>query len=298
MKALSLVISIVLLLVAFPQASGAQLQYENEWKYNRVQICPIDSLKTRNYVTRQGQTFELAGWTVQTDGEYGVQTICNKRQNPQLSAADKYFVTVRVSEWQYGSVDSAFVWIAVQRDNPIGWKSFPRQRVPLNGGSYTLEWDASSIDKEVKLDLFYIYVRLVGKDSGEYLWAKVEFSNLGRVDSTKSEFFDFMTTSTGVKDPDGIKVLPKQSPKVFELSQNYPNPFNPTTKIQFSVPSGKTGSLVIYDVMGREIQKLVPSVGAGSYEVDFNASNLPSGMYFCQLTVGGSQRTVKMVLSK
>jgi hypothetical protein len=108
----------------------------------------------------------------------------------------------------------------------------------------------------------------------------------------------------------------------FELSQNYPNPFNPTTKIKFTIPvtlSGVEGSIVtlkIYDVLGNEIETLVnEQKPAGTYEVEFGASGLASGIsakggyssgvYFYQLqaTPSGGQavefvETKKMVLMK
>ena len=92
----------------------------------------------------------------------------------------------------------------------------------------------------------------------------------------------------------------------FILKQNYPNPFNPTTKIKFIIPavtlSGVEGYLVtlkVYNVLGNEITTLVSAeIPAGEYEVTFNASGLPSGIYFYQLKVGSSIQTNKMIYLK
>jgi hypothetical protein len=91
----------------------------------------------------------------------------------------------------------------------------------------------------------------------------------------------------------------------FVLRQNYPNPFNPTTKIKFSIPvtlSGVEGSLVtlkVYDVLGNEIATLVnEEKPIGSYEVEFDAATLPSGIYFYQLQAGNFNDTKKLVLLK
>ena len=90
----------------------------------------------------------------------------------------------------------------------------------------------------------------------------------------------------------------------FSLSQNYPNPFNPVTKIKYSIPQNvrrKTGnvSLKIYDVLGREVATLVnEEKPAGEYEVEFNGTALPSGIYFYQLRAGDFVETKKMVLIK
>jgi len=85
----------------------------------------------------------------------------------------------------------------------------------------------------------------------------------------------------------------------FELSQNYPNPFNPQTRITYSISSEKKVSLKIYDILGREVVVLVNEVKpAGSYEVNFNASNLASGVYFYRLHAGSFIKTKKMMLLK
>jgi len=88
----------------------------------------------------------------------------------------------------------------------------------------------------------------------------------------------------------------------FSLNQNYPNPFNPVTKIKYTIPQdvrGKTQevSLKVYNVLGREIATLVNAEKpAGEYEVDFNGSNLPSGIYFYRIKAGDFIKTKKMVL--
>ncbi|MCB9206029.1 MAG: T9SS type A sorting domain-containing protein [Ignavibacteriales bacterium] len=90
----------------------------------------------------------------------------------------------------------------------------------------------------------------------------------------------------------------------FELSQNYPNPFNPTTTIKYSVPSNMKSKkaevkLVVYDVLGREVKTLVNHAQKpGNYQIDFNANNLPSGVYYYQFKAGSFIQTKKMVLLK
>jgi hypothetical protein len=93
----------------------------------------------------------------------------------------------------------------------------------------------------------------------------------------------------------------------FKLLQNYPNPFNPSTKIKYSIPSNvkretSIVSLKVYDVLGNEVATLVneesATGGAGSYEVDFNAASLQSGIYFYQLRAGSFIETKKMILLK
>ena len=88
----------------------------------------------------------------------------------------------------------------------------------------------------------------------------------------------------------------------FVLSQNYPNPFNPTTKIQYTIPTvgvqrAVSVQLKIYNVLGKEVATLVNEYkSAGEYKVEFDASVLPSGVYFYQLKAGSFVETKKMVL--
>jgi hypothetical protein len=83
------------------------------------------------------------------------------------------------------------------------------------------------------------------------------------------------------------------------LSQNYPNPFNPSTTIKYQIPELSFATLKVYDVLGNEISTLFNAEKpAGSYEVELNASNLPSGIYFYRLQAGDFVETKKMVLMK
>jgi photosystem II stability/assembly factor-like uncharacterized protein len=87
--------------------------------------------------------------------------------------------------------------------------------------------------------------------------------------------------------------------KLLNLKQNYPNPFNPTTKINYQIPELSFVTLKVYDVLGNEIATLVSEEKpAGSYEVEFSAMGLPSGIYFYKLQAGSFIETKKMVLLK
>ncbi len=87
--------------------------------------------------------------------------------------------------------------------------------------------------------------------------------------------------------------------ETFQLEQNYPNPFNPTTTIQFSVGRYGYTSLQVYDLLGREVRKLVnENLNAGSYEVPFDAKGLASGVYLYRLASGGQSLSRKLILTK
>lgn len=88
-------------------------------------------------------------------------------------------------------------------------------------------------------------------------------------------------------------------PKNFELEQNYPNPFNPTTSIQYAVSSRELVTLKVYDVLGREAATLVnEEKQPGIYEVEFDAVQLSSGIYYYQLLTGTFSETKKMMVIK
>jgi len=96
---------------------------------------------------------------------------------------------------------------------------------------------------------------------------------------------------------DEVTVEYSTLPDEFSLSQNYPNPFNPATSIEFQLPVKSFVSLVVYDVLGNEITTLVnEEKSAGFYEVNFNANNLVSGVYFYRLQANRFTEIKKMIL--
>lgn len=92
------------------------------------------------------------------------------------------------------------------------------------------------------------------------------------------EFFVGAVGSTGVREIGG------ELPQDFKLEQNYPNPFNPATTINFQLPISSTVSIKVYNVLGQEVADLLNSeMNAGKYEIAFDASKLPSGIYYYRL---------------
>ena len=87
------------------------------------------------------------------------------------------------------------------------------------------------------------------------------------------------------------------NPFHFRLMQNYPNPFNPTTKISFEIDRKSMTSLQVYDLLGRKVATLIDGYcDAGQQHIEFDASGMKSGVYFCRLTVGGYSIVRKMIL--
>jgi len=104
--------------------------------------------------------------------------------------------------------------------------------------------------------------------------------------------------------PTALIDISTEIPGGFSLSQNYPNPFNPSTKIKFSIPAASVlitdiVRLTVFDNLGREVETLVnQQLSPGTYEVDFEGSNLATGIYYYRLTTDVFSETKKMILTK
>ena len=100
--------------------------------------------------------------------------------------------------------------------------------------------------------------------------------------------------SMAVSVKDAVKLIPSE----FKLLQNYPNPFNPTTTIEFHLPKETNVTLKIYNSIGVEVKTLISNVkySAGIHKVNFDASNLPSGIYIYKITTPEFSDYKKMVL--
>ena len=135
-----------------------------------------------------------------------------------------------------------------------------------NGNSNSPK-DYSYLDNEVK--------------SGNYTYRLKQIDNDGQF-----EYSDIITVDLGLPDN-------------YFLSQNYPNPFNPTTRIDFSLPEKQMVSLRVYNLLGELVSELVNEEReAGNYSINFDASNLPSGIYFYSISSGNFNITKKMSLLK
>lgn len=112
-----------------------------------------------------------------------------------------------------------------------------------------------------------------------------------------SEYYDISAHLVGSPSL-GIKNTGRTVLKPF-LFQNYPNPFNPSTTISFDIPKPSHVSLIIYDILGRRVETLVDGdKSTGHYQVTFNGSRLPSGVYFCRIQAGNYTATKKLMLMK
>ena len=97
----------------------------------------------------------------------------------------------------------------------------------------------------------------------------------------------------------GVEEQINKVPAEFLLSQNYPNPFNSSSVIKYSIPKSSQITLKIFNTLGEEIETLInEEKPVGTYEVNWNAADLPSGVYFYKITAGNYIATRKMLLLK
>jgi hypothetical protein len=152
----------------------------------------------------------------------------------------------------------------------------------------------------------------IERKSEEKAWAKIGFvEGYGNSNSPKNySFRDDVITGSGIYfyrlkqlDNDGtfeysqeISVIVGETEQ-FSLQQNYPNPFNPVTKITFSLPEKSAVKLTIYNALGSKVKELVnENMDAGFHEIQFDANELSSGIYFTRLQSKKFNKTIKMLL--
>ena len=178
-----------------------------------------------------------------------------------------------------------------------------------NGAILTLFWQTAT---ETNNSGFEIERSQMSKVNGQTDWKRIGFVE-GKGTTTEIQRYSFTDKPEPGKykyrlkqiDFDGTFAYSSQieaevkAPNVFSLEQNYPNPFNPNTLISYQIPVNSNVSLKVYDVLGNEILTLLNEEQlAGKYEVEFNATILPSGIYFYQLQAGNFVESKKMVLMK
>ena len=171
----------------------------------------------------------------------------------------------------------------------------------VNSGSGVLSIDSITISDS------HFYISNVINDIEPYTALK---SELHFVPDTINNFSANLTVYsdggikqillTGIGKDDAVNVEDEiTTPLVFGLQQNYPNPFNPSTKIKWQSPINSWQTLKVYDVLGNEVATLInESKPAGTYEVEWNASSLSSGIYFYRLQMGYFIETKKMIVLK
>jgi hypothetical protein len=173
-------------------------------------------------------------------------------------------------------------------------------------------------------DRFYVYTLTGGTDNSQFPQAvyvndigptSVPWGPLDSLENIRAKAYpigneikflsparsvQFVMVDKGDRIISGVEGKVHQTVGQFALRQNYPNPFNPLTTISYSLPRASTVTLLVYDVMGREIATLVRNEreSAGDHTISFDAANLPSGVYFYRLSAENFVTSMKMLLIK
>lgn len=178
------------------------------------------------------------------------------------------------------------------------WTPLPVSGFPVSAGrqGYAITQGVDTIYCAVDHEIYYWPVGATGWTLG------YSYPNGTRINFL---YFDELLagTSTGLYghhgDPTTSVKEMGEMPAGFNLSQNYPNPFNPSTVIRFGIPAAGDVKLIVYNTLGEKVAVLVDGfVTAGTHTAQFNASRLPSGIYFYRLVSGSFTETKSMILVK
>lgn len=192
--------------------------------------------------------------------------------------------------------------------------TFPNTNVTI-GGMQTITWNVANTNNapvscsNVKISLSTdggttwptILAASTANDGTEQVTLPETNSTTARikVEAVGNIFFDIsntnftLTTTTGIQNQTG-------TPVEFGLSQNFPNPFNPVTILNYGIPKRSNVTLDVFDVTGKLVSTLVNNLyqTEGYYNIEFDASNLPSGVYYYRIKAGEFTDTKKMILVK
>jgi len=180
-----------------------------------------------------------------------------------------------------GAIDYTYAWYAV------GIPKNPPQKI-ARSGPYTEEIFITNNLKVYQGDI----VQVIDIDNTYDFELKIYITDaLNNIEQDSKTIY----VGNGGPSKGGKKIIPKD----YVLEQNYPNPFNPVTTIQFALPKSSPVKLVVYDIIGREVAVLVNgSLPAGYHSVQWDARNVPSGMYIYRITAGSFTQAKRMIVIK
>ena len=205
------------------------------------------------------------------------------------------------SEWLVYP-QNTFIYLGNHTIIPVELTSFAAS---VNGTSVNLNWSTATELNNSGFD--------IERKSSSSSWTKIGFvAGHGTTSEAKNYSYSDNNLGTGnysyrlkQVDFDGTYEYSKAveveivTPNNFELSQNYPNPFNPTTSIKFNMPEAGNVKLAVYNLLGQEVKTLVNGFRtAGAYTVNFDASNLSSGIYLYKIEMNNFTQVRKMTLLK
>lgn len=175
----------------------------------------------------------------------------------------------------------------------------------INGCSVNLAWETNT---EKNSNKFEVQRKIINSE-----WTTLGFIKAATLSSSPKQYsytdnklqsgkYQYrlkMTDNDGSFEYSKVIEADIAAPKEYKLSQNFPNPFNPETKIAYNIPADGIVTLIVYDIMGKEIVSLVNgNKKAGKYEVTFDGSRFASGVYLCKMTAKNFTSSIKMLMIK
>jgi hypothetical protein len=220
-----------------------------------------------------------------------------------------YTITITGSGPRGIPVHKRTVNITVVPDIPVELASFSAE---VNNNAVNLFWATATETNNYGFEVERMAI--TDKQVNGSQWTRIGFVK-GNGTSTEVKTYQFTDNKisfAGVYsyrlkqiDFDGSYKYVKQTevnvnnPLTYELAQNYPNPFNPSTTIKFSIPEAGNINLIVYDILGNEITRLIDGFReTGNYSISFDASKLSSGVYFYELKSNSFSKRLKMMITK
>jgi len=282
-----------------------------------------DTVSSFDYATIKYDSTGSTLWTALYDGtghseDKAFAITVDSLNNPYVtgtSRRDTVSGTEDFATIKYNSTGGSQVWVArytaAQNDGP----SIPYSICVSKDNAYVFVTGSSWTDTTKKMDIATVKYnaltgdsvqqkRINGSGNNDDAGIMITSDTTGNIfvvgyESILNHGYDIVTLKFPLGDLISVKKISSAVPENFVLHQNYPNPFNPGTKILFDLPKSTVVKLVIYDITGREVATLANGyMRYGSYEIEFNAKNLSSGVYFYKLFSDDFTSVKKMVLLK
>ena len=192
----------------------------------------------------------------------------------------------------YKSTNSGYNWFKIDSINNFSAQSGCLYFVNENTGFICGYGANSGIYKTTNAGVTWTLQNLIKNRH----WLTLSFINANTGYVGGDDGFIYKTTTGGSV---FVKNISNEVPDKFSLSQNYPNPFNPSTNIRYQLHTNSNVKLIVYDALGKEIETLVnENQPEGIYEVTFDGSKYPSGVYFYKISAEDFNDTKRMVLIK
>ena len=257
---------------AFTVPDQEELDFENEGLAISVWVFPVEGYDNPQYLFIKGErsgVVKTNNYALRVNNQY-LELIAHSETGANKVARSSFKVVL--DEWNFTAV-----YYDYDNSKLYMWNS--NESAPID----TLDFNAPLFPNDNKL-----YVGTAGENGFKRFWGRIDDI---RISNRVSDIID-NTTSTGFTES-------KYMYRNFTLNQNYPNPFNPNTAISYKLQATSFITLKIYDVLGNEITTLVDEVKEpGEYKVEWNATNIASGVYYLRLKAGNYTAVKKMLLMK